>query len=122
MSGRVGDSPIIGAGNYANDLTCAVSCTGTGEVMMRTVMAFDIHARILYKGLTLKESTQEVLSAVEKDTGGFITVDKYGNVEMPFNSSGMARGYVRENGIAYVEIFRDGGDLTPIEYDLNKME
>jgi L-asparaginase / beta-aspartyl-peptidase len=122
MAGRVGDTPIIGAGNYANDESCAVSCTGTGEIMMRRLMAFDIHARMIYKGLSLKESTSEVLNSTEKDTGGFIAVDKHGNVEMPYNSGGMARGYVREDGKAFIYIFNDGEDLTPVEYDLLALE
>ncbi len=119
MPGRVGDSPIAGAGNYANDNTCAVSCTGAGEIMIRRVMAFDIHARMLYKGLSLKESSDEVINSVEKDTGGFIAIDKDGHVHMPYNSGGMARGYIRQDGKAFIYIFAEGEDLTPVEYDLS---
>jgi beta-aspartyl-peptidase (threonine type) len=120
MAGRVGDSPIIGAGTYANNNSVAVSCTGTGEIFIRNVAAFDIHARYMYKGLPLKEAALEVMGNLEKGDGGFISIDKKGDVFMPFNSGGMARGYVREDGIAHVYIFEDGEDLTPITYDLNE--
>jgi beta-aspartyl-peptidase (threonine type) len=119
MAGRVGDSPIIGAGTYANNNSVAVSCTGTGEIFIRNVAAFDVHARYSYKGLPLKESAQEVMNNLQKGDGGFISIDKKGDVFMPFNSGGMARGYVREDGIAHVYIFEEGEQLTPIEYDIN---
>jgi beta-aspartyl-peptidase (threonine type) len=119
LPGRVGDSPIIGAGNYANNETCAISCTGTGEIFMKNVVAYDIHARMKYTGVSLKQATQDVISSLEEGAGGLISVDKEGNVEMPFNSSGMARGYVREDGKAFIAIFTPGKDLTPYEYDLN---
>jgi len=118
MAGRVGDSPIIGAGNYANNLTVGVSCTGTGEIMMRNCVAFDVHARMIYKKISLKEATDEVIGSIEEDTGGFIAVDKECNVEMPLNSAGMARGYVKENGKAYIYIFNEKDDLTSCEYDI----
>ena len=121
MPGRVGDSPLAGAGNYANDMTCAVSCTGEGEIMIKRVMAFDIHARMLYKSLSLKESTDEVINSVAKDVGGFIAIDKDGHVHMPFNSGGMARGYIRQDGKAFIYIFAEGEDMTPVEYDLSYM-
>jgi len=120
MAGRVGDSPIIGAGNYANNKSVAVSCTGTGEIFIKNVAAFDVHARYSYKGLSLKESAFEVMDNLEKGDGGFIAIDKIGDVIMPFNSGGMARGFVREDGIAHVYIFEEGEDLTPIMYDLNE--
>jgi beta-aspartyl-peptidase (threonine type) len=119
IPGRVGDSPLIGAGTYANNESCAVSCTGVGEVMIRRAMAYDIHARMVYKNLSLKEATKEVMESIEKDIGGFISIDKNANVEMPYNSSGMARGYVKANGIAFIQIFGEDVDLTPIEYNLN---
>ena len=118
MAGRIGDSPIIGAGNYANNLSVGVSCTGNGEIMMRNLIAFDVHARMIYKNISLKQATQEIFSNLENDTGGIIAIDKDGNVEMPFNSLGMARGYVRENGKAFIYIFNENDDLTPIEYDI----
>jgi len=118
MAGRVGDSPIIGAGNYANNDSLAISCTGTGEVMIRNVLAYDVHARMHYKGVSLKTATDEVLDKLPRDTFGFVAVDKYGNVEMPFNTGGMARGYVREDGKAYVAIFGEDEDETPCHYDI----
>jgi beta-aspartyl-peptidase (threonine type) len=119
MAGRVGDSPIIGAGNYANNLSCAVSCTGTGEILMKNCVAFDIHARMTYKNITLEKSLAEVFNSLEHDTGGVIAIDKDGNIQMPYNTGGMARGYVREDGKAYVYIFEEGKDLTPCEYDIS---
>jgi len=120
MAGRVGDSPIIGAGTYANNNSVAVSCTGTGEIFIKNVAAFDVHARYTYKGLSLKESALEVMGNLEEGDGGFISVDKKGDIFMPFNSGGMARGFVREDGIAHVYIYGEGDDLTPITYDLNE--
>jgi beta-aspartyl-peptidase (threonine type) len=119
MAGRVGDTPIIGAGTYANDETCAISCTGHGETMIRHVIAYDIHARIKYKNITLKQSLSEVFGNLSEDIGGIIAIDKDGNVEMPFNTEGMARGYVREDGKAFVYIFNEGEDYTPVEYQFN---
>jgi len=118
MAGRVGDSPLNGSGNYANNESLAISCTGTGEVMIRNVLAYDMHARMVYKGVSLKTATDEVLDRIERDTCGFVSVDKYANVEMPFNTGGMARGYVRDDGKAFVYIFADGEDETPCEYDI----
>lgn len=119
MCGRVGDSPIIGAGNYANSNSVGVSCTGTGEVMMKHCVAFDVHARMTYKGISLRQATHEVISSIEENTGGFIAVDKEGNVEMPFNSVGLARGYVKQDGKAFVYIFNEKDDYTCCEYDIN---
>ncbi len=92
--GRVGDSPIIGAGTYANNKTCAISCTGHGELFIRSVVAYDISCLIEYKGLSLAEACHEVvmkkLVAIQGE-GGLIAIDKNGNIEMPFNSEGMYR-------------------------------
>jgi beta-aspartyl-peptidase (threonine type) len=118
MPGRVGDSPIIGAGNYANNKSCAVSCTGIGEIMMKKSLAYDLHARMIYKHLSLRNASQEVMNDLEKDVGGFISVDKNGDVQMPYNSRGMARGYVKSNGLAYIYIFKEGEDLSPSEYKI----
>jgi len=106
--GRVGDSPIIGAGTYANNATCAVSATGHGEYFIRAVVAHDISALIEYKGMSLNEAADLV---VKKELvefggeGGVIGVDSKGNVAMPFNSQGMYRGYVREDGKPFVAIY-----------------
>ena len=120
MAGRVGDSPIIGAGTYANNDCCAVSCTGLGENMIRRSVAFDLRARMKYKGLSLKDSSHEVISELEDLTGGFISIDKDGNVEMPFNSAGMARAWVDNSGIAHIQLFKDGEDYTPIDYPIDE--
>ncbi len=99
QAGRVGDSPIIGAGCYADDATAAVSCTGTGEIFMRRVAAYDVAAQMAYGGHTRMDAAQRVM--FEKiqplgGTGGLIAVDAAGNVALPFNSEGMYRaiGYV----------------------------
>ena len=93
--GRIGDSPIIGAGTYANNKTCAVSCTGWGEFYIRGVVAHDISAMMEYGGLSLKEAAQKVVH--EKltqlgGTGGIIAIDQKGNIVMEFNTKGMYRG------------------------------
>ena len=92
--GRVGDSPIIGAGTYANNNTCAISCTGHGELFIRSVVAYDISCLMEYKNFTLAEACNEVvmkkLVAINGE-GGLIAIDKYGNIELPFNSEGMYR-------------------------------
>ena len=106
--GRVGDSPLIGAGTYANNATCAVSATGHGEHFIRAVVAHDISALIAYKGLSLTEATDLVVKkelAEFGGEGGVIAVDRKGNVAMPFNSQGMYRGSVREDGRIVVEIY-----------------
>ncbi|RBP59271.1 asparaginase [Brenneria salicis ATCC 15712 = DSM 30166] len=95
-AGRVGDSPIIGAGCYANNQTVAVSCTGTGEIFMRTVAAYDVSALMDYAGLTLEQACNRVVmkKLVQLDgSGGLIAVDHHGNIALPFNSEGMYRGY-----------------------------
>ncbi|WP_459176049.1 isoaspartyl peptidase/L-asparaginase family protein [Ewingella americana] len=101
QAGRVGDSPIIGAGCYASNRTVAVSCTGTGEVFMRTLAAYDVAALMDYAGLTLQQASDKVV--MEKlvalgGSGGMIAIDHLGNVALPFNSEGMYRGvgYVDE--------------------------
>jgi len=105
--GRIGDSPVIGAGTYANNKTCAISCTGHGEFFLRAVVAYDVSCLIEYKGLSL----QEACNVVVKDKlvkmggeGGLIAVDAKGNYDMRFNSSGMYRGMRNSDGaeqIAY---------------------
>lgn len=109
QAGRVGDSPIIGAGCYASNDTVAISSTGTGEVFMRTVAAYDVAALMEYAGLTLAEATHKVVQ--EKllplgGSGGMIAVDKFGNVELPFNSEGMYRGFARVGEAPVVSIYR----------------
>jgi beta-aspartyl-peptidase (threonine type) len=107
--GRVGDSPIVGAGLYANDATCAVACTGTGEMFIRAVAAHDVHARMLYAGASLDEAANDVvmrsLPAIRGE-GGLIAVDRAGNLALPFNSAGMYRGWLRQGGAPETAIFR----------------
>jgi L-asparaginase / beta-aspartyl-peptidase len=108
--GRVGDSPIIGAGTYANNKTCAVSATGHGEYFIRAVVAYDISALMEYKGLSLKDAANAVVNdklVKLGGEGGVIAIDKDGNIAMPFNSAGMYRGYVLEDGKVVVEIYKD---------------
>src|SRR6266487_3364115 len=106
--GRVGDTPVIGAGTYANNATCAVSATGDGEYFIRATVGHGVSALIEYRGMTLKEAAQAVLDKVAKvgGTGGLIAIDRQGNVTLPFNTSGMYRGYVDPNGKFVVEIYK----------------
>jgi len=106
---RIGDSPIIGAGTYANDASCAISCTGHGESFMRAVVAFDVHALMSYKGLSLAEAVRIVvhdkLPPLDGE-GGLIAVDHLGNIVLDFNSSGMYRGQVGADGLFHTAIWR----------------
>jgi len=108
--GRIGDSPVIGAGTYANNNTCAVSCTGDGEFFLRSVTAFDVSAVMEYKLLTLKEACKEVvhkkLISIGGE-GGLIAIDKDCNIEMVFNSKGMYRGFCKNDGELVVKIYND---------------
>src|SRR5437667_3921895 len=92
--GRVGDSPVIGAGTYANNATCAVSATGDGEYFIRATVGHDVSTLMEYRGMSLKEAAQAVLDKVAKlgGTGGLIAIDRHGNVALPFNTTGMYRG------------------------------
>ena len=107
--GRVGDTPIIGAGNYADNATCAASCTGHGEFFMLGVTAYDLAARMKYKNLNLAQAAKETIDHLTEigGEGGLIAVDRAGNVVLPFNSEGMYRGFVLENGESRIEIYRD---------------
>lgn len=106
--GRIGDSPVIGAGTYANNATCAVSATGDGEYFIRATVAGDISALMQYRGMSLKQAAQTALDKVAKlgGTGGLIAIDRQGDVTLPFNTSGMYRGYVDPNGKFVIEIYR----------------
>lgn len=93
---RLGDAPVIGAGTYASDDACAVSCTGHGEYFIRYSVAHDVWARVTYLGETIEQATNYIVNkklAENGGEGGLIAVDRYGNVAMPFNSEGMYRGY-----------------------------
>lgn len=113
MAGRVGDSAIIGAGTYANNDTCAVSCTGHGESMIRGVVAYDVHCIQEFKGVTVVEASHEVIHKRFKSLGGeggLIAVDRYGNFSMPFNTQGMYRAARSSNGYSVVAIFAELDD------------
>ncbi len=108
--GRVGDAPIIGAGTYANNNTCAVSATGTGEFFIRLSVARDISSLMEYKGMSLKDAADEVihkkLQALGGD-GGIIAIDKDGNVAWPFNTDGMFRGHYIQGKEPVVKMYKD---------------
>jgi len=110
--GRIGDSPIIGAGTYANNQSCAISSTGIGEYWIRYTVAHDICARVQYKNMPI----QAAADAIVKDTlkpiggeGGFIGLDARGNVTMSFNTTGMGRGYVGADGKPTIMFMADDG-------------
>jgi beta-aspartyl-peptidase (threonine type) len=108
--GRVGDSPLIGAGTYADNRTAAISCTGTGEMFIRTAAAYDICARMAYGGMSLDAATREVVMNVLPaigGRGGLIAVDAQGNLSLPFNTEGMYRGWARVGGQAASAIYAD---------------
>jgi beta-aspartyl-peptidase (threonine type) len=108
--GRVGDSPIIGAGTYAANDSVAVSCTGTGEYFIRWTVAYDIAALVKYKGMTVEQAGNEVLhKKLEpvKGDGGAIILDRNGNFSMPFNTEGMYRGWIGDDGVPHVLIYKD---------------
>jgi beta-aspartyl-peptidase (threonine type) len=106
--GRIGDTPIIGAGTYADNSTCAVSCTGHGEYFMRTVTAYDIAARMKYADSPLEEAAGETILHLSEvgGEGGLIAVDAKGNVALPFNSEGMYRGFMTSKSEAATFIYR----------------
>ena len=106
--GRVGDAPVIGAGTYANNATCAVSCTGTGEMYIRMVAAYDVSARMQYAGATLAQAADAVMFEALPSVGGkggLIAVDGHGNIALPFNTDRMYRGYARPGEQPVTEIF-----------------
>ncbi len=105
--GRIGDTPLIGAGTYADEL-CAVSCTGHGEYFMLGVSAYDVSARMRYKGLSLEHAARETIERLTdiRGEGGLIAVDSNGNVTLPFNSEGMYRGYQSAESSVVVDIYR----------------
>lgn len=108
--GRVGDSPIIGAGTYADNSTCAVSATGHGEFFIRGVVAYDIAAMMRYAGLGVSDAADAVIHGKLTDmqgTGGVIAMDALGNVAMPFNTPGMYRGKIGTDGAVDIRLFAD---------------
>ena len=108
--GRIGDSPIIGAGTYANNATCAISCTGHGEPFIKAVAAYDVAAHMEYKGLSLHDAMNEVVhkKLISLDgEGGMIGVDAKANISMMFNSAGMYRAMQHSNGQKVISIYKD---------------
>ena len=108
--GRIGDSPIIGAGTYANNATCAISCTGHGEPFIKAVAAYDVAAHMEYKGLSLHDAMNEVVHKkliVLEGEGGMIGIDAKANISMMFNSAGMYRAMQHSNGNKVISIYKD---------------
>ncbi len=107
--GRIGDSPIIGAGTYASNQTCAISCTGQGEYFIRNVVAYDISARMEYKGSSLEKAAHKVILdklVKQKAEGGMIGIDKYGNITAVFNTPGMFRAFITNKSKAVIKMFK----------------
>ncbi|MEP7145013.1 MAG: isoaspartyl peptidase/L-asparaginase [Ferruginibacter sp.] len=108
--GRIGDTPLIGIGTFANNKTCAISCTGHGEPFIKAVAAYDVSCLVEYKGMSLTEAMNEVvnnkLPKLEGE-GGMIGVDASGNMALLFNSAGMYRGAKSSDGISFVSVYRD---------------
>ena len=108
--GRIGDSPVIGAGTYADNESCAVSATGHGEFFIRYHVAADICARMKYQGLTLAKAADTVVNDVlvkAGGDGGVIAIDSVGNIAMPFNSAGMYRASIDTEGKVSIAIYKD---------------
>jgi len=108
LSGRIGDTPVIGAGTYANNATCAVSGTGDGEFFIMATAAHDVSALMEYRRKTVEEASVAVIDKIGKlgGSGGMIAIDRNGKIALPFNTSGMYRGYVDANGKFVTEIYR----------------
>jgi beta-aspartyl-peptidase (threonine type) len=106
--GRLGDTPIIGAGTYADTRTCAMSATGDGEYFIRLVAGHDIAALMEYRGMPLQEAAQMVIDKITKlgGAGGLIAMDRNGNIALPFNTAGMYRGYVDAGGKSVIAIYK----------------
>ena len=107
--GRIGDSPLIGAGTYANNKTCAISCTGHGEPFIKCVAAYDVSCHMEYKGMSIEEAMKAVVHGklLQLDgEGGMIGIDAEGNVTMQFNSAGMYRGFYKSDGTKEIAIYK----------------
>lgn len=108
--GRIGDSPIIGIGTYANNNTCAISCTGHGEIFIKAVAAYDVSCLMEYKNFTLQKACEEVIlkKLVNMNgEGGLIGMDAKGNAALVFNSAGMYRGLKNSDGEMFVAIYKE---------------
>lgn len=103
--GRVGDSPLLGAGTFADNATCAVSCTGVGEDFIRNAVAFDVSARMAYRGDSVTEAARTILNDPRRQVrGGIIAIDRQGRIAMPFNTDGMARAAADSTGRREVHV------------------
>lgn len=109
MVGRIGDTPVIGAGTYANHL-CAISATGKGEAIIRSTVARDVAALMEFKGLSLEEAAASVVESVPKGNVGLIAVSASGEVAMPFNTTGMFRACATEDGYSEISIWSSKHD------------
>lgn len=110
LPGRVGDSPVIGAGTYAENGVCAVSCTGHGEFFIRNAVAYDVAARMKYASASLTDATHTIINDKLKKLdarGGLIAVDAKGNVSTPFNSEGMFHARMGPDGVAHIAVFEE---------------
>lgn len=110
LAGRVGDTPMIGSGTFANNQTCAVSCTGTGESFIRAVAAYDVSALMAYGGYSLKEAGRKVVFEKLPEVagmGGLIAVDLSGNLTLPFNSEGMYRAFCKAGEPLQIKMYKD---------------
>ncbi|KAK9701857.1 hypothetical protein K7432_011543 [Basidiobolus ranarum] len=107
--GRIGDTPMIGAGTYADNETCGVSGTGDGEFFIRHSVAYNVCARMKHLGESVETAARNVVEELRKvqGVGGVVALDRNGNVAMPFNSDGMYRGYIKNDGVAHTYIFND---------------
>jgi beta-aspartyl-peptidase (threonine type) len=108
--GRIGDSPIIGAGTFADNNSCAVSATGHGEFFIRYVVAYDVAARMMYLNETVEQAAEIIINDKLKKaggSGGIIALDRQGHITMPFNTAGMYRGYKKQGEKAQVLIYKD---------------
>lgn len=107
--GRIGDSPVIGAGTYANNLTCAVSCTGNGEYFLRSVSAYDVSALMEYRNISIEEAADIVINHKLKSIngeGGLIAIDRHNNITMPFNTEGMYRAFIKDGKKTEIKIYK----------------
>lgn len=106
--GRIGDTPIIGAGTYANNKTCALSATGDGECFIRLVAGHEVSALMEHRALPLEQAAQAVIDQITdlRGAGGLIAIDRNGNISLPFNTAGMYRGHVDSTGRAVIELYK----------------
>ncbi len=110
FAGRVGQAAVVGAGVYANNATCAVSCTGQGEAFIRGVIAYDVSALMEYRGLSLADAVKQAVGTRLAGRGGLVALDRHGNIALPFNTEGMYRGWVDRDGRVHTAIYESVQD------------